>query len=76
MGLDCRQIYRIDKASWPYPRDVSHFDAFPVRYSFLVFTGLVRGDERSLALYRSLPLHSDDEEARRNMAIQYPMLWL
>ncbi len=75
-ALDFMMPYLVDKASWPYPPDIMHFEAFPVRYSFLVFAGLMLGDERCLALYRRLPLHSDDEEARRNMAIQYPMLWV
>ncbi len=75
-ALDFMMPYLIDKTSWPYSPDVMHFEAFPVRYSFLVFAGLTLGDERCLNLYRRLPLHTDDEEARRNMGVQYPMLWV
>lgn len=68
--------YLTDKTLWPYPPDVMHFDAFPVRYSFLMFAGCTLGMPELISLFCSLPCESEDEEARRNLAVQQPMLWM
>lgn len=68
--------YLIDKGSWPYARDVMHFDAFPARASFMVFAGLRLNIPELIQLYERLPFESEDEEARRNVAVRQPALWL
>jgi hypothetical protein len=68
--------YILDKSSWPYPKDVMHYDAFPARNSFMVFAGCVLGMKPLLDFYESLPLESEDEEARRNVAVRLPVLWM
>lgn len=75
-ALDFLTPYLSDKASWPYPKDVMHFDAFPARTSFMIFAGCVLGRKELLNLFESLPLESDDEEARRNIAVRVPYLWM
>ena len=75
-GLDFLTPYLLDKTCWPYPEDVSHFEAFPARASFMLFAGSVMGRQELLDLYVSLPLESDDEEARRNIGVRMPDLWL
>jgi len=75
-GLDFLTPYLLDKSSWPYAKDVMHFDAFPVRASFMVFAGHCLGRPELLKLFESLPLETDDEEARRNVAIRLPYLWM
>ncbi|MDO5417691.1 MAG: alginate lyase family protein [Lachnospiraceae bacterium] len=75
-ALDFITPYVLDKKSWPYPPDVMHFDAFPARAGFMMMAGCVLGKEELLELYRSLPVESKDEEARRNIAVRQPMLWM
>ena len=75
-ALDFLTPYLLDKASWPYQRDVMHFDAFPARASFMVFAGCALGRQELLRLFQSLPMESDDEEARRNIAVRVPYLWM
>lgn len=75
-GLDFLTPYLLDKRLWPYPKDVMHFDAFPDRASFMVFAGYTLGRRELLQLYQSLPLESEDEEARRNLAVRIPWLWI
>ncbi len=74
-GIEFLLPYLLNKSSWPYPKDVMHFDAFPARASFMQFAGCALGIPQLLELYQSLPLESQDEEARRNIAVRQPMLW-
>ncbi|MBS6642181.1 MAG: alginate lyase family protein [Clostridiaceae bacterium] len=75
-GLDFITPYIINKSVWPYPPDVMHFDAFPARASFMVFAGCSLGRQELLDLYESLPIEPEDEEARRNIAVRLPDLWM
>lgn len=75
-ALDFITPYLLDKSAWPYPPDVMHFDAFPVRYSFMIFAGCTLGRKELLDLYQSLPCESDNAEARRNVAVRMPVLWM
>lgn len=68
--------YVLDKSAWPYPPDVMHFDAFPIRYSFLLFAGCRLGKREWISFFQSLPFESSDEEARRNLAVCQPLLWM
>jgi len=75
-GLDFIFPYIKDKALWPYPADVMHFDAFPARSSMLMFAGCRLGQRELLDFYQSLPADIVDEEARRNIAVRLPWLWM
>lgn len=74
-ALEFMAPYILDKGSWPYPPDIMHFEAFPVRYSFLLFAGYVLGIPEYISFYQSLAFESADEEARRNLAVRQPELW-
>lgn len=75
-ALDFMAPYVLDKSTWPYPRDVMHFDSFPVRYSFLIFAGCTLGRQEYIDFFYSLPKASKDEEAQRNLAVNQPLLWM
>lgn len=75
-ALDFITPYVLDKSTWPYPKDVMHFDSFPVRYSFLMFAGCTLGRQELINRFQSLSFMSEDEEALRNLAIRQPMLWM
>lgn len=74
-GVDFLTPYLLDKSTWPYAKDVMHFDAFPVRMSFMLFAGNLLKRPELVQLYESLPFETADEEARRNAAIRMPYLW-
>lgn len=75
-ALDFLSPYILDKSSWPYHKDVEHFDSFPVRYSFLLFAGHALGRRDLINFYFSLPEKITDEEALRNLAVRTPVLWM
>lgn len=68
--------YLLDKSSWPYARDVTHYDSFPARASFMMLAGCHYGIQELVDLFHSLPFESQDEEVRRNVAAREPMLWM
>lgn len=75
-GIAFLTPYLLNKASWPYAKDIEHFSAFPARCSFMQFAGYTLDDKKLLSLYDALPQDILDEEARRNIAIRLPFLWL
>lgn len=75
-ALDFLTPYILDKSLWPYPKDVEHFDAFPIRYSFLLFAGHALGRQGLIDFYFQLPEDITDEEALRNLAVRTPALWM
>ncbi len=75
-GLDFLTPFLEDKSSWPYRKDVMYFDAFPARTSFMVLAGYTLGRSPLIRLYESLPWETADEEARRNIAVRIPWLWM
>jgi hypothetical protein len=68
--------YLNDKSSWPYAKDVQHFDAWPVRSPGLLFCGLACRRDEYLNLWERLDPDPKDEEVNRNFPIRQPLLWL
>ena len=68
--------YLKDKSTWPYRKDVEHFDALPVRSPGLLFTGLACHQEPHLALWKTLNPDPTDPEIIRNYPIRQPLLWV
>jgi hypothetical protein len=75
-GLSYLFPYMKDKASWPYPPDVEHFDGWPAKVPSLLFAGVAYDNEAYIALWKSLDPDPSDMEVRRNIAIRQPVLWL
>ena len=75
-AIDFILPYLLNKSAWPYTPDVMHFDAFPARASFMLFAGYKLAIPELISLYESLPLETEDEEARRNVAVRQPGLWM
>jgi len=75
-ALDYITPYILDKKSWPHPKDVMHFEAFPARHGFMLLAGCTLGRQELLDKYDGLPVESLDEEARRNIASRQPLLWM
>jgi hypothetical protein len=68
--------YLADKATWPKPPDVEHWEGWPVRQPHLLFAGLALREPAYLDLWKQLPADSTDPEVRRNVPITQPLLWL
>ena len=65
-----------DKARWPYPHDVQHWDGWPVRSPGLLFCGLACEKPEYLALWRRLDPDPTDPEVIRNFPVRQPLLWV
>ena len=68
--------YISDRDSWPYRRDVEHFDALPVRQPGLLFAGIAYRRREYLELWRRLDPDPTDQEIIRNHPIRQPLLWM
>lgn len=75
-GFEFLYPYLADRNKWPYGRDIEGFDAWPAGIASLLFAGLGLNEPRYMELWRQLDPEPDNAEARRNMAIRRPMLWL
>ena len=68
--------YLFDKSKWPYPHDIQHWDAWPVRSPGLLFCGLACNHSDYIALWRRLDPDPTDPEIIRNYPIRQPLLWV
>lgn len=75
-GLEFLYPYLIDKAVWPYPPDVQHFQGWPTRFAGLIFAGVGLKEPKYIHLWNRLSADPDDPEILRNLAIRQPILWL
>jgi hypothetical protein len=65
-----------DKNSWPYGRDVMYWNNWPVRQSSLLFAGNAYGEDKYIALWKTLNADPTEQEVLRNFPIRQPVLWL
>lgn len=75
-ALDFLYPYLLEKEKWPFGADVSHFGAWPVQGSGLLFGGIRLGKPDYLDLWQRLDSDPVDLEVRRNLATTQPVLWL
>ena len=68
--------YLKDKSTWPYPPDIQHFEAWPVRSPGLLFCGLACKRADYIALWQTLNPDPEDKEVNRNFPIRQPLLWM
>jgi hypothetical protein len=67
--------YLRDKNTWPYAKDVEHFESLPVRSPGILFTGLACQQEDYLRLWTRLNPDPFDPEIIRNYPVRQPLLW-
>jgi hypothetical protein len=65
-----------DKSTWPYAKDIEHFDSLPVRSPGLLFAGLACSHADYLQLWSRLNPDPTDPEIIRNFPIRQPLLWV
>jgi hypothetical protein len=68
--------YLQDKNAWPYPKDVEHFNALPVRSPGLLFAGLACGRSNYVDLWKKLNPDPTDPEIIRNYPVRQPLHWV
>ena len=68
--------YLKDKGSWPYAKDVEHFDSLPVRSPGLLFAGVACKRAEYISLWKTLNPDPTDKEIIRNFPIRQPLLWV
>ncbi|MDB6169590.1 MAG: hypothetical protein JWM88_2454 [Verrucomicrobia bacterium] len=68
--------YVADRGTWPFARDLAHFEGWPVRQPAFLLAGERLNRPEYLELWRRLPAEPADREVRRNMAVTQPLLWL
>ncbi|HEX4166481.1 MAG TPA: alginate lyase family protein [Bryobacteraceae bacterium] len=68
--------YLKNKSSWPYRKDVEHFDALPVRSPGLLFAGLECERPDYLNLWKTMNPDPADPEIIRNYPVRQPLLWV
>jgi hypothetical protein len=68
--------YLKDKRTWPYKKDVEHFDALPVRSPGLLFAGIACHRPEYISLWKTLNPDPTDKEIIRNYPIRQPLLWV
>ncbi len=68
--------YLKDKSTWPYQKDVEHFEALPVRSPGLLFAGLACDRPQYITLWKTMNPDPTDREIIRNYPIRQPLLWV
>jgi hypothetical protein len=78
-SVDFIYPYLADKNKWladGHPKDVEHWDKWPMRQPCLIFAYSEFGDEKYFDLWKKLNADPTDLEIRRNVAITQPLLWI
>ncbi len=78
-AVDFIYPYLADKNKWladGHPKDVAHWDNWPMRQPCLIFAYAEFGDEKYFDLWHKLNPDPLDLEIRRNVAVTQPLLWL
>ena len=68
--------YLQDKSTWPYRKDVEHFDVLPVRSPGLLFAGLACDRREYVDLWKTMNPDPADAEIIRNYPVRQPLLWV
>lgn len=75
-GVEYIKPYVIDKNTWPFPKDISHWDEQPGRRPFMFFAALVLQQPEWVSIWQKCNADYPSDESRRNMPLKNPILWL
>lgn len=75
-GLSFLYPYMQDKSSWPYQKDVLHWDEWPVQQPSLLFGGVNLERPDYLELWSRLDSDPQTPEVIRNLPLRHPLLWV
>lgn len=68
--------YMVDRASWPFKSDRTHFTELPARRASLLFTARAYQRPEYAALWRTLPPDPPAPDVLRTLPIHQPLLWV
>ncbi len=75
-GMAFMYPYIADKTTWPFAKDVMHFDGFPSRRPMLLFAGIAFNEQKYIGLWKQLDPDPADAEVQRNIPLKQPLLWV
>ena len=75
-GIEFIYPYLLDKNTWPYDKDIVHWECWPSKQPCLLFCGLAYNENKYLDLWHDMPLLPRDFEDVRNTPVKNPELWL
>ncbi|TBN03673.1 alginate lyase [Hyunsoonleella flava] len=76
LGMQFLYPYLNDKNTWPFKKDVMHWDEWPTKQPSLLFAGLQFQQNNYIETWAVLPQIPNNPEIVRNMPIRYPLLWV
>jgi len=76
LGVDFMEGYLTDKIKWPFAPDIEHWEEWPLRHPFMVFTALQQNDCRYYDKVATLESAPETYEIKRNFPIRHPLLWI
>ncbi len=75
-GIEFLFPYLKDKSTWPYNKDITHWNELPVRSPSLLFSAIHFNNKEYLKTWKGLKAESQNEEIIRNFPIRQPLLWV
>jgi hypothetical protein len=68
--------YILDRGTWPYRADATHFTDLPIRPPSLLFAARAYGRPEYADLWKTLPPDTTIPELQRTFPIRQPLLWV
>jgi hypothetical protein len=75
-GVDYIKPYVIDKNTWPFKKDISHWDEQPGRRPFMFFAAIIQQQPEWISIWEKCSAEFPTDESLRNMPVKNPILWL
>lgn len=75
-GIEFIYPYLLDKNSWPYAKDIAHWESWPNKQPCLLFGGIAYNENKYLELWKNMPSQKRNFEAMRNTPVKSLELWL
>ncbi|MBO2010119.1 alginate lyase family protein [Hymenobacter negativus] len=75
-GIEFLYPFVQHKNAWPFPKDVMHWENWPVAQPFLVFGAVQFGNQAWLSTWQKLDHAPEVPEVVRNLPVRNPLIWL
>jgi hypothetical protein len=75
-GTEFIMPYITDKTSWPYPKDVLHWEEQPNRQVFMLFASIAENQPEWFSLWKKQNTLFPSDESRRNIPLKSPLIWI
>lgn len=75
-GITFLYPFLADKTKWPFPKDVMHWESWPVAQPSLLFAAQAYGNTAWFATWKAAAHDPKNEEIIRNLPVRHPLLWI